>query len=59
MKKVDEMFRPEVVMFVHSYQNKLFSQESSLKEIKEIDDTNLYVIAYRIEEKLDEERNDG
>jgi len=51
-KKVKDMLRPEVVMYVHSYQNVLFKEESSLIDIKNMKDQELYDVAQKIEDKL-------
>lgn len=52
MKQVKNMYRPELVMFIYSYQELLFKEESSLQEIKELDDTKLYEIAYQLEKLI-------
>ena len=52
MKNIKDMYRPEVVLYVHSNQGILYSVESSLKDIKQLHDERLYEVAYRIEEQL-------
>jgi hypothetical protein len=56
MKSVKDMYKPEVVMFVHSNQHLLFKQESSLQEIKTMNDEHLYEVAYELENKLNKEQ---
>jgi hypothetical protein len=51
-KKVDEMYYPEVVLFVHSNQGVLFTNESTLHQLKNLPQERIYEIAYQIEEKL-------
>jgi hypothetical protein len=52
MKQVKDMYRPEVVMFIHGYQSLLFTEESSLQNIKNMNDKSLYELAYKLESKL-------